>query len=248
MPRTSRPKNEYEAATTALKRALKQQKVTYGELARRIGLSESGVKKILTAEDGSFQRLAQICEALGLSMRELLAGIAEGEYPLAYSLSQQEYLAANPKAWRLYWALLYERRPLAEAERVAGVSPRESFPLLRKLDQLQLLELLPGGRVRVAPVRQVRWVGGGPLVKKLYRDWSVKLLDSVSHTERRPGEFFLLRYYRASKRTLDDLHRALAELETEFTRRAVSEMRTEDPDLVHLRWLTAVDSRSYLEG
>lgn len=242
----ARARTEYEVATSSLKLALKRQKITYRELARRLGLSESGIKKILSAEDGSFQRLAQICRELGFSMRELLLGQEESVFNLSYSLPQQEYLSSTPAALRLYWALVYERRPLAEAEELAGVGKKESFSILRKLDQLQLVELMPKGRVRVPAVRAIRWVGGGPLVQKLYQEWPQRLLRAVAKPESGPNELFLVRYFRVTEKTLKDLISAQRDLEAEFVRRATKEMRTEDPALLHLRWLTAVDDRSFL--
>jgi len=205
------------------------------------------MKKILTARDGSFQRIAEICDMLGLSMGELLSGHDENVFELNYSEAQQQFLLGNSSAFRLYWALVYERRTLEQSLQVAALNIKTSFPLLRKLDQLQLLELLPGGKVRVPAVRQVRWVGGGPLVQKLYRDWTRSFVDKVATPEPSPGSLFLTRYFRASERTLRDLMDALRDLEKEFERRATREMRTEAPDLVHLRWMAAVDNRSYLE-
>lgn len=243
--KTSR--TEYEAATASIKSHLKRQGITYRALAKKLGLSESGVKKILTAEDGSFQRLATICDWIGLSMRELLSAQDESVFDLEYSPAQQEYLAGNARAFRLYWALVYERRPLPEAEKIAGLPAKESFAVLRRLDQLSLLELLPGGRVKVPPVRLVRWVGGGPLVERLYREWSARFLERVARPDPPPGSLFQARYFRATERTLQDLMDALRDLETEFVRRATREMRTEAPGLVHLRWLSAVDNKSYLE-
>jgi transcriptional regulator with XRE-family HTH domain len=229
-----------------LKLALKRQQITYKELARRLGLSESGVKKIFTAKDGSFQRVAEICAELGLSMEELFAGQEESMHEVSFSPAQQEYLA-DPRIFKLYWALVYERRSLADAQQVAGISAKESFPVLRRFDQLQLLELLPGGRLRVPAVRQVRWTGDGPLIRKLYQEWGGRFLRTVATPEQLPGQMFLIRYFKASRRTQNDLMAALRDIEKEFVRRATMEMRSEDPDLVHLRWMFAVDSRSYLE-
>jgi transcriptional regulator with XRE-family HTH domain len=237
----------YEIATESLKRALKKQGITYRELARRLGLSESGVKKILSARDGSFGRVARISDELGLSMGELLSGQDEGMLELSYTAAQQSYLVKEPRALRLYWALVYERKSLEEAQKIAGLAPKDRFATLRRLDQLQLLELLPGDRVRVPAVRQVRWVGGGPLVDKLYREWSAEFLRKVATPEQRPGQQFIIRYFRASQRTADELMAALHDVETEFVRRAIREMRSEGPDLVHLRWLSAVDNKSYLD-
>lgn len=240
-------RTEYELAMDAVKAALKRQKLTYAELAKRLELSESGLKKILSATDGSFQRLAQICEVLGLSMRDVLAG-EDLTLDVSFTLAQQEYLAANSVAFRLFWALVYERRPLQEAEKLAGLNGKEVFSVLRKLDQLNLLELLPGNRLRVPAVRPIRWVGDGPLIRKLHREWSAGFVRSVARPVPEYGELFISRYFRCSQRTLDELKVALRDLETEFLRRAIKETRSESPDLVHLRWVSAVDDKSYLEA
>ena len=240
-------RTEYEIATESIKLALKQQGFTYKDLAQRLKLSESGIKKILSSSDGSFQRLAQICKEVGLSMSELLEGQGERIMELSYSLPQQEYLMAHPRALRLYWALVYERRPTEEARKISHLDSKEMFSYLRKLDQLELLELLPEGRLRLPAVRQIRWVGGGPLVKKLYEEWSAKFLKSTATPERTKDQFFMIRYVRASRKTLEDLMVAQHDLETEFVRRAISEMRSEAPDLEHIRWMSAIDNRSFLD-
>ncbi len=64
--------NEYRAAIDILKRTLKERGLTYRQLGKGIGLSESGVKKIFLARDGSFQRLAEICRYVGLSLSEIV--------------------------------------------------------------------------------------------------------------------------------------------------------------------------------
>lgn len=243
----SKARNQYEVAIESLKRALKRQKLTYRELAPLLGLSESGVKKIFTSKDGSFQRLAQICEVLGLSMQDLLVGEEEGILDLRYSERQQEYLAKHPAAFQLYWRLVYERATLASAGKACGLGEKESFSLLRRLDELQLLELLPGGRVRVPAVRQIRWVGGGPLLEKLYREWSGRFIAKVARPDPGPDALFVVRYFRAREETIRDLMDAFRDLEREFMRRATRDMRSEAPDLRHLRWISAVDMRSFLE-
>lgn len=241
-----RERNEYEVAMSAVKGALKKQKLTYAELARRMQLSESGLKKILSGKDGSFQRLARICEELGLSLRDLLAG-EDDTHEISFTPAQQEYLTSNAAALRLYWALVYERRLLPEAEKLAGLNGRDTFSALRKLDQLNLLELLPENRLRIPSVRSVRWVGDGPLIRKLHREWSAGFVKSLARPVPEAGEQFISRYFRASRRTVGELQAALKDLEAEFLRRAIREMRTESPDLIHLRWVSAVDDKSYLE-
>ena len=134
----------------------------------------------------------------------------------------------------------------SEALSFLHLLPKDASPILRRLDELRLIELLPEGRLRIPPVRQIRWVGEGPLLEKLYREWALSILNGVARPGLREGELFMIRYFRASKKTVEDLISALKDLEIEFTRRAIQEMRTNSPDLVHLRWLGAVDQKSFL--
>lgn len=240
-------RNEYQLATANLKRSLKSQGLTYREIAKRLGMSESGLKKIFTARDGSFQRLAQICQIAGLTMSELFEGDTEAMQDLSYSEKQQRLLTEDPKALALYWRLVYERMELSDAELAMGLTKKESFSLLRKLDEHDLLDLMPEGKVRVPAVRQIRWVGDGPLIRKLYREWSLRFISTVAAPEPTEGAYFQIRYVKVTPKTKRDFIEALRELESEFVRRGIREMREESSDLEHLRWLCAADSRSFLD-
>jgi transcriptional regulator with XRE-family HTH domain len=56
----------------ALKRALKARGMTYRDLAKALSMSESGVKKWLTSKDCSLGRVLAACEAIGVSLEDLL--------------------------------------------------------------------------------------------------------------------------------------------------------------------------------
>jgi transcriptional regulator with XRE-family HTH domain len=235
---------EYQLATGFLKRRLRTLGISYAELAQGVGLSESGLKKILNARDASFGRLSKICRYAGLSLGELLKE-GEGEVlELSYSDAQEQALLAKPELFRFYWCLVYERAPLQELREDFGIN--ESFRLLRELDRLQLLKLLPGDRVRLPPVRPVRWVGKGPLVRELYKKWSRRMVDELATPDESPGAYFLLRYLKMSAQSYDDFLSALRRLEEDFVRRAVREMRTQSVGLRHVRWMTCVDQRRFV--
>jgi transcriptional regulator with XRE-family HTH domain len=106
--------NEYRAATEILKRELKKRGLTYQHLAAEIGLSESGIKKILAGYDGSFQRLAQICKVAGLAMADLFSD--QETVDVDFSVEQQKAFLKEPRLFDFYWLLVYERRPLPQAQ------------------------------------------------------------------------------------------------------------------------------------
>jgi transcriptional regulator with XRE-family HTH domain len=246
MAAKSKEPNEYRVAIENLKQALKQRALTYRELANGIGLSESGIKKIFAAKDGSFQRLAQICRFVGISLSELI----EDTRTLNVDFTEQQQIAflKEPKLFQYYWLLVYERRQQSDVQNELQLSKAESFRLARKLDVLGLIKLLPDDRMRLPSIKAVRWTGHGEFIRKLYFSWSHALVDDLAKTEKKSGELFLLRYNPMTPKTFAEFTTALQTLEEEFIRRSIQEMRVQAPGLEHVRWLVAADNRSFVTG
>lgn len=239
-------RNEFQIAAENLKHALKSRKITYRELARGIGMSESGVKKLFSGRDGSFQRLAQICQYAGLSLREIVG--STHSIDVAFSNQQQEEFLKTPILFQLYWLLAYERIPLEEAKKILGLTSKNCFHYLRKLDSLDMIRLLPGDRLRLPSIKAVRWTGDGVFMRKIYQDWSRQMVEQLAVPNTSENELFLLRYLKVTPKTLAELMQAQRALEQEFIRRGIQEMRTQREDLQHMRWLAAIDNRSFLSS
>lgn len=238
--------NEYRTAIENLKAVLKQKKINYKELAQGLKLSESGIKKILGAQDGSFQRLIQICRFVGISLSELLE---DGKtLDVGFTPRQQTEFLKEPLLFQVYWLLVYERRSMTEVQEELRLNKTEAFRLARRLDVLSLITLLPGDRMRLPSVRAVRWTGDGEFIRKTYRDWSRRLVEDVAKPVSDAGELFIIRYFQMTTKTHGEFIAAIKALETEFVRRAIHEMRTRPPGLEHVRWITGVDMRSFVTG
>jgi transcriptional regulator with XRE-family HTH domain len=237
---------EYQAAVALLKKRLKLAGISYRDLARKIGLSESGLKKAFSARDGSFQRLVEICTLLGFTMVDLLAGETEPTLEITFTGPQEACLSQNPEAFALYWRLVYERRSIEEANRLGALSETRSFKLLRQLDRVKLLKLLPGGNVRVPPVQPVTWTGQGSYMKRIYQDFGLRLIRATSVSERDGRSQYIIRYFQLLPKTLGEFLEAQRALEREFLRRSIREMRMHTGELVHVRWVSASDDQSFL--
>lgn len=246
MAKTKASPTEYGLAIERIKTHLKARKVTYAELAAGIGLSESGVKKIFTARDGSFQRVAEICRFAGLSIGDLLAETDQDQVEIDFTDKQQAAFLRDAKLFEFFWRLVYERAPLAEAKRAMKVVEKQAFAWLRQLDGLGLVQLLPGDRVVIPQVKPVSWAGRGAFIEKLYADWSERFVREAVKTRGKGDHQFTMRYFKMPPALYREFKEALRALETEFLRRSVREMRLEPPDLHHVRWLSAVDDRSYV--
>ena len=237
--------NEYNVAINHLKLRLKEKKISYSELAKGIGLSESGIKKIFAAGDTSFLRLVQICTYAGLSLAEIVDDRRQAD--VIFSERQQEQFLNEPILFQFYWMLVYERRSLQAVQKELRLNKVDAFKIARKLDQLDLIKLLPGDRINIPSVRAVRWVGQGKFLSKLYREWSYKLIDNVAKPVPLPEELFIIRYQQMTKKTYSEFMAAQKALEDEFVRRSIQEMQNQGSDLRHVRWIVAADNKSFVE-
>lgn len=128
------------------------------------------------------------------------------------------------------------------------MSEKKAFQLARKLDLLNLIKLLPKGRIRVPSLKAVRWMSEGEFTKTIYQNWSKKLVEELAKPQGNENEFFLLRYMQMKKSTYKEFASAIEALEGEFVRRSIYEMKTAPNDVEHVRWLVACDNKSFVEN
>lgn len=237
--------NEYRNAIANLKIHLQKRKFTYRDLATGVGMSESGIKKIFSANDGSFQRLAQICEFVGISLTEIIR--SDDVTPVSFTPRQQTEFLKTPLLFEIFWLLVYERRNQEEVAQVMKLTSKELFKFLRRLDELDLIKLLPQGRLGIPSVIAVEWKGSDEFVKKMYSQWAQQLVSQVAKPDLSAEEFFVIRYFQMTSQTWRDFVQAQRAIEKEFLRRSIAEMRSSNPSkLKHIRWVGAADTRSFV--
>ncbi len=148
----------------ALKRGLRARGITYAVLARRIGLSEPSVKRILSRGSLSLPRLERICEAAGMSMEELVRPVATSPAETSSTLSaaQESALAADPQLLACFYLLTNGHSPRDVATQL-NADDKLLRRWLVKLDNLHLVELRArlGARLRVHP--PISWREDGPI-------------------------------------------------------------------------------------
>ncbi len=144
-----------------LKQQLKQRGITYRQLAVALKLSESAVKHMFSVGNFSLKRLDEVCEVLELDMGQLVS-LSEAQEPRIRELSA-EYEAEIVADERLllmayclinYWTLpeILERYDIPRAD---------AFKYLRRLDQMKIVEVLPGDRVRLLIANNFAWRRNG---------------------------------------------------------------------------------------
>ena len=78
-----------------LRRELKNKRITYHELAKRINVSESSVKRMFSTKSMTLQRLDQILDAAGIDMHDLTLRSYEESLVDVLTYEQEEELISD---------------------------------------------------------------------------------------------------------------------------------------------------------
>jgi len=151
----------------ALKACLKARGLTYGALAKRLGLSEPTVKRMFSRGSFTLERIERILEVIELDLQELARLAREGSPAPAELTQEQELgLARDERLFSVFWLV---QNQWSFAEIVAGfaISRAELTAAYARLEHLQLIRWGPGERARLLVRQDFRWRDGGP-VKKTY--------------------------------------------------------------------------------
>jgi DNA-binding Xre family transcriptional regulator len=147
----------------ALKRALRQRGLTYVDVGRGLGLSESSVKRVFAHKNLSLERLEQICALMGMQLADLLEAAVESERRITeLSEEQERELVSDPKV--LLVAVLagndWTADRILHAYRLSGA---ELVGTLARLDRMRIIDLMPGTRIKVRLARNFSWRKAGPI-------------------------------------------------------------------------------------
>jgi len=149
---------------TSLKAIMKSRQITYRDLAQQIRLSEASVKRIFSRGTLTLARLDEICQALEVSMSEVvrLAGDQSADTAELLTLEQETALAADPKLLACFY-LLANGRTGRDVSTQLAVDERAVRRLMVRLDTLRLIELRSKLRARTRAASVLAWRPDGPL-------------------------------------------------------------------------------------
>jgi AcrR family transcriptional regulator len=197
---------------TELKQALRESGHTYRDVAEKLGLSVASVKRLFSTADLSLQRVDEICELIGLGLRDILERAHEHTAPTNHlTLAQETEIVSDLKLLLVTWLVLI-RTPFEEIVQGYRFTEREALQYLIRLDRLKVIELQPGNRVRLLVNRHFSWRPGGPVQKYIHQ----KLLREffAGHFSG-PREEFFFHGGRLTDEALAQLKRALRQASRE---------------------------------
>src|SRR5690606_37767494 len=148
-----------------LKRRLKDQRVTYADLAKALKLSESSVKRMFAKKSMSLQRLEDICNLLRLEISDIVEAMhAQRRYVTELTRDQEAALVADPKLL-LFAYLLIHGWQIEEVTKEYEIDEHEAERLLIRMHRAKLVELLPLHRFKLLTARNLTWRRNGPVQK-----------------------------------------------------------------------------------
>ncbi len=172
-----------------VKKELKAARMTYADLAARLGMAESSVKRMLAKGDMPLSRIDAICRALKLDFAELARRVADEQPLLAELTEAQEKAVIADKRLLLVAICVLSQWTLEQVTQRYRLSDAECIRYLAQLDRIGIIELKPLNRYRLKLAKAFRWRPHGP-VMDYFRDNA--LLDYFSGGFDGSGEGLLL--------------------------------------------------------
>jgi len=161
-----------------LKRFLRGQGITYADIARRLGLSESSIKRMFSKQTFTLKRFEQICDSVGIEISDLIDFMNDRrEYLTVLTPEQEQALLANPKLLLMTY-LLINGWKLDEITTHFLIEEDEAERLLIHLHRAKIVELLPFNRVKLLTARNFTWRKDGPVQKFFANQVQREFLDS----------------------------------------------------------------------
>ena len=148
-----------------LKRELKNQNISYADLAIRLDISESTVKKMLARGNFTLERLDQICESLNIEYLELIENVNEEVTRVSkLTHSQEQAMVDDPLLLLMGYATInyWSMEDVAYRYKI----PEEQIlTRLHRLEKFGILELRANNHIRPLISNGFDWRPDGPILK-----------------------------------------------------------------------------------
>jgi DNA-binding Xre family transcriptional regulator len=181
---------------SVLKEELKSAHMTYADLADKLGMAESSVKRMLAKGEMPLSRIDTICSALKIDFAELAKRVVDSQPLLAELTLAQEKAVVADKKLLLVAICVLSQWTLEQITSTYRLDEPEAIRYMVQLDRLGIIELRPLNRYRLKLAKTFRWRPHGP-VMNFFRDHA--LHDYFSGSFDRDDESLVLVHGSISK-------------------------------------------------
>jgi len=211
----------------AIKQELKASHTTYAELARRLGMAESSVKRMLSRGDMPLSRIDAICHALALDFADLARRVADSQPGLKELTHEQERAVVADKKLLLVAICVLSQWTLEQITAAYRLSEADTVAALAQLDRIGIIELRPLNRYRLRLAKAFRWRPHGP-VMTFFREHA--LLDYFSGGFDAEGEGLLLVHGSISRALAPAFQERLQRVAQDFAQQHLADQKLKAED------------------
>jgi transcriptional regulator with XRE-family HTH domain len=215
--------SQVAALLKTLRRELKAQGITYAEVATRLELSESSIKRMFSESKLSLGRLDALCQVAGMEISDLVKKMGEERTRIDMLSEEQEREVADDPKLLLVAICAINLWEFKEMIETYDMSEHECIQLLAKLDRLKIIELLPLNRFRLTVANDFRWIPNGPIQRFFRAEVQPGFMKS---TFSGPGEKMVFRSGMLSRGSNATMMKKIDKLVVEF-----KELHDEDAGL-----------------
>jgi len=149
---------------TALKKELKAAQLTYADLAERLDMAESSVKRMFAKGDMTLSRVDAVCRALKLDFADLSRRVADAQPLLTELTQEQERAVVADKKLLLVAICVLSQWTVEQITGTYRLTQADCIKALAQLDRIGIIELRPLNRYRLKLAKTFRWRPHGPVM------------------------------------------------------------------------------------
>jgi len=164
---------------TSLKSVLKMQSITYSDVSKQLGVSQSTVKRWFSSGGMSLDQYAQVMAIAKVSffdLAKLVDAQAEAETYI-YTESQEAFFIKHP-ATHAFFHLLLQYGSVAKVTKRTKLANAVVSQCLRQLDTIGLIEWQDKNRYRLLVPKRIAWRKDGPLRRQFLAEAKGEFLHS----------------------------------------------------------------------
>ncbi len=237
-----------------LKIILKEKNISYKMLAELTEIPESTLKKNFAKSDCSLARLTTICEAIELSLIDLITqiGLKKKNITFSFTKKQEEFFAENIEYYLFFHALFRSNHPLEKAKKLLNLNGQKYWKIIKKLEEFDLIELRENDKIHFKVQGGLIFRQEGELQKKILDLVTTKFTHFLINTpvldDPVESPFTRLFFAKVSKETYQKLIESLMELNQQFQETSLRDRKyLKEDGLVDITWLLGVGQCNGIE-
>ena len=216
---------DFRSVAVVIKDLLKSRGLTYKMLAKHLGMTESGIKKILNSGDCSYNRLGDIADFLETSISDILSLTEKQDLKnIRLPDEAQEFFIHDPGCFYTYFCILYDKATVKDLEERLNLSRSEVYHYLKLLDDWQLIQWQSNDKLS-AKNEFGLLEGSKEFLTQFKKEFATRINDELLRLGDLSKSTLILRYLYCSDETFNSLSEDIQKAFEEYERNAQRDLR-----------------------